>query len=198
MEYSSNIEETTNYPSLGRNGDWAGSVGCLGAVACNVTMNDLFGNGRMIPGTGVILAPAPNQTGQDPFGLGPMLETGNSNGSFYYAAAASGGVTAPTAMTQVFLNSVIDKQPLEQAVAAGRIHHNGQPDVVFHEPNTDQSVLQSLTSQGHGLQQADILGRVQAIYCPRGVDNINYGCQAKADPRGNGIALVLQAPTPTQ
>ena len=44
-------------------------------MVCNVTMNDLFGTGRMIPGTGVILAPAPNQSGQDPFNRGPVLVT---------------------------------------------------------------------------------------------------------------------------
>ncbi len=162
------------------------------AVACNVTMNDLFGSGRVVPGTGVILSPPPNQAGQDPFNLGPVLVTGRSNGSFFFAAAASGGVTAPTAIAQVFLNSFIDKQPLDRAVAAGRIHHNGEPDVVFHEPNTVESVLRSLTSHGHGLQQADILGRVQAIWCPNGVEDLKSGCQAKADPRGDGLAIVLQ------
>ncbi len=162
------------------------------AVACNVTMNDLFGSGRVVPGTGVILSPPPNQAGQDPFNLGPVLVTGRDNASFYFAAAASGGVTAPTAIAQVFLNSFIDKQPLDRAVAAGRLHHNGEPDVVFHEPNTDQSVLQSLTSQGHGLQQADILGRVQAIWCPEGVESLKSGCQSDADPRGDGLSIVLQ------
>ncbi len=176
---------------------WAASLVVVdkqsNAVACNVTMNDIFGNGRMLPGTGVILSPAPAQTGQDPFNVGPVLVTGRGNGSFFFAAAASGGVTAPTAIAQVYLNSVVGKQPLEQAVVAGRLHHNGEPDVVFHEPSTDQGVLQSLTSQGHALQQADILGRVQAIWCPNAVENIKTGCQAKADPRGDGLAVVLEA-----
>jgi gamma-glutamyltranspeptidase / glutathione hydrolase len=176
---------------------WAASIVAIdkdsNAVACNVTLNDLFGSGRMIPGTGIIMSSPPNQTGQDPFNLGPMLMTGNSNGSIYFAAAASGGVTAPSALIQVFLNVEAAKQPLDLSVAASRLHHNGEPDVVFHEPGTDQSELQTLTSQGHALQQADILGRVQAIACPRGVENANYGCQATADSRGNGLAIVLQA-----
>jgi gamma-glutamyltranspeptidase len=73
-----------------------------------------------------------------------------------------------------------------------RIHHNGEPDVVFHEPNTDQAILQSLTAHGHALQQADIIGRVQAIWCPKGVENLKTGCQAKADSRGDGLSVVLQ------
>ena len=39
-------------------------------------------------------------------------------------------------------------------------------------------------------QQADILGRVQAILCPRGTENA-AGCQAKADTRGDGLGVVL-------
>lgn len=160
------------------------------AVVCNVTMNDLFGTGHMIPGTGVILSPAPNQTGQDPFNAGPLLVTGHGNGTFFFAAAASGGITAPTALAQVYLNALIDQRPLDQSVAAGRLHHNGEPDLVFHEANVEQSVAQTLQNQGHTLQQADILGRVQAILCPRGVEN-PAGCQAKADTRGDGLGVVL-------
>jgi gamma-glutamyltranspeptidase/glutathione hydrolase len=175
---------------------WAASIVTVDkqgdAVACNFTMNDLFGSGRMLPGTGVILSAAPNQTGQDPFNLGPILANSGGNGAFHFAAAASGGVAAPTAIAQVFLNSLIGQQSLESAVITGRIHHNGQPDVVFHEPNTDPAALQSLTARGHALQQAAILGRVQAIWCPRGVANERTGCEAKADPRGDGLAIVLQ------
>ena len=160
------------------------------AVACNVTMNDLFGSGHMIPGTGIVTAAAPNQNGQDPFNTGPVLVTGHGNGNFFFAAAASGGVTAPTALAQVYLNAVIDNRAIDQAVAAGRIHHNGEPDVVFYEANTDQTVLQTLQSQGHNLQKADILGRVQAVFCPKGATNV-AGCQAKADTRGDGLGVVL-------
>ena len=161
------------------------------AVACNVTLNDLFGSGKMLPGTGMVLAAAPNQTGQDANNLGAMMYISRAAGSFYYAAAASGGVTAPTALAQVFL-AVKDRQPLVSAIAAHRIHHNGSPDVVFYEPGTDATLLQDLTQHGHQIQQASILGRVQAIWCPRSSKNQDVGCQAAADPRGDGRALVLR------
>jgi gamma-glutamyltranspeptidase/glutathione hydrolase len=175
---------------------WAASIVTAdkdgNAVACNFTLNDLFGSGHMLPGTGVVLAAAPNQTGQDPFNLGAMIYTSRAGGSFFYAAAASGGVTAPTALAQVFLAAANDKQPLETAIAAHRIHHNGSPDVVFYEPGTDPALLQDLTQHGHQLQQASILGRVQAIWCPSSSKNQDVGCQAAADPRGDGEALVLR------
>ncbi len=162
------------------------------AVACNVTMNDLFGSGHMLPGTGMVLAAAPNQAGQDPYNLGAMIYTSRAGQSFFYAAAASGGVTAPTALAQVFLAAAKDKQPLVTAIAAHRIHHNGSPDVVFYEPGTDTALLQDLTQHGHQLQQASILGRVQAIWCPRSSKDQSVGCQAAADPRGDGSAIVLR------
>lgn len=162
------------------------------AVACNLTMNDIFGSGRMIPGTGIVLAPPPNQSGQDPFNTGPMLVTGNVNAQAFFAAAASGGVTAPSAIAQVFLTAAPGNQSLEQAINQGRFHHNGQPDVVFSEANADQNALAALRSAGHVIQQAPIIGRVQALYCPEGVKDSKAGCQAKADPRGDGLAALLQ------
>ncbi len=162
------------------------------AVACNVTMNDIFGSGRMIPGTGIVLAPPPNQSGEDPFNTGPMLVTGNVNAQAFFVAAASGGVTAPSAIAQVFLTAVVGSQSLEQAINQGRFHHNGQPDVVFSEANADQSAVAALQGAGHVLQQAPIIGRVQALYCPQGVKDSKVGCQANADPRGDGLAALLQ------
>ena len=177
---------------------WAASIVAVDAsgqaVACNVTLNDMFGSGHMIAGTGVVLAAAPSQNGQDFDNIGAMIYSSRANGSFYYAATASGGAPAPTALAQVFLNSVKAKQPLANAIALKRIHHNGSPDEVFYEPGTDPAVLQDLQQHGHQLQQAGILGRVQAVWCPRNSDNKDAGCQAAADPRGDGLALVLQPP----
>ena len=163
------------------------------AVACNFTLNDLFGSGRVVPGTGIILAASPNVAGENAYNTGPMIWASRNNRSIYYLAAASGGVTAPTALAQVFLRVVADKQPLDSAVAAKRIHHNGEPDVVFYEEGIPQPLLQSLESRGHKLQKAGILGRVQAIYCPRALDEADSRCLAAADPRGNGLSVVLQA-----
>jgi gamma-glutamyltranspeptidase / glutathione hydrolase len=162
------------------------------AVACNVTLDDLFGSGRMAPGTGIVLAAAPNPSGQDPFNIGPMMMTAGANDQFYYAAAASGGVAAPTALAQVFLGTVAAKQPLAQAIAAHRLHHNGLPDVVFYEPGSDAAMLQSLTGRGHQLQQAPILGRVQAVWCPKSISSDASACEVAADPRGDGLANLLQ------
>ena len=176
---------------------WAASLVVVdkdsNAVACNFTMNELFGSGRVVPGTGIILAAAPSQAGQNAHNLGPMMWAARANKNLYYVAAASGGVTAPTALAQVFLRTAIDDQSLDASIAAKRIHHNGAPDVVFYEPDTPAAMLQDLESRGHKVQQAGILGRVQAIWCRQALDNEGSACTAAADPRGDGLSVVLMA-----
>jgi gamma-glutamyltranspeptidase / glutathione hydrolase len=175
---------------------WAASLVVIdrdsNGVACNFTLNDIFGSGRMVPGTGIILAASPNVAGENAYNTGPMIWASRSNKSIYYLAAASGGVTAPTALAQVFLRTVADKQPLDVSIATKRIHHNGEPDVVFYEEGVPQPLLQDLETRGHKLQKAGILGRVQAIYCPRALDAEDATCLAAADPRGDGLSVVLQ------
>ncbi len=177
---------------------WAASLVVVdkdsNAVACNFTLNELFGSGRGVPGTGIILAAAPSAAGVNGYNTGPMMWASRANKSFYYAAAASGGVTAPTALAQVFLRAVADRQSLDNAIAAKRVHHNGAPDVVFFEPNTPGPMLQDLESRGHRLQKAGILGRVQAVFCPKALDSEDATCLAAADPRGDGLSVVLQSP----
>lgn len=164
------------------------------AVACNVTMNSLFGTGRVAPGTGIILAPAPNPAGPGSTALGPMIMANAPTGEFYYAAAASGGPTAATAMAGVFLGAASLGQPLETAIATKRIHHNGAPDGVFHEDGVADDVLQGLRQRGHQLGEAGILGRVAAVWCPGGLPPKADTCQAAADPRSSGLAVVLAEP----
>jgi len=60
------------------------------AVACAFTMNNLFGTGRMAPGTGILLAAAPNIGQVQP----PLLAAGivhNANIRAFRAAAAGSG-----------------------------------------------------------------------------------------------------------
>lgn len=161
------------------------------AVSCNVTMNDLFGAGRVAPGTGVILAPAPNASGAGPTALGPVILANEPTGGFYYAAAASGGQTAATAMASVFLRSVALERPLEEAIAVKRLHHNGAPDAVFYEEDTPAETLDDLSRRGHRTAEGGILGRVAAVWCPGGLPGNPDSCQAAADTRSNGLAVVL-------
>lgn len=89
------------------------------AVACALTMNNLFGTGRMVPGTGMLLAAAP--TGRIAAPLLPVLLVANDRvRAFRYVAAASGGASAPGALAAAAARTLGGLQPVADAVAAPR------------------------------------------------------------------------------
>lgn len=66
-----------------------------GAVACAFTMNNLFGTGRMVPGLGFLLAPAPGVGQVRPPLLSAAIAYNTNVQGFRLAAAASGQQSAP-------------------------------------------------------------------------------------------------------
>ena len=161
-----------------------------GAVACTLTMNNLFGTGRMADGFGIILAAAPDTRGRTYTPLGPALLTSELFNLSYMAAAASGGVTAPTALSNVLARAVSGPQTLSEAMAAPRTHYAGSPDTVYVEPEMPAAVAEALRKRGHDVIPTKSIGRVSAVYCPTGVP-LKEGpqCSGVADPRGFGIAI---------
>lgn len=67
-----------------------------GAVACSLTMNNLFGTGRIAPGTGILLAAAPTH-GQAPL-LSSAIIWNKPTNSFRAAIGGSGQEGAPLAV----------------------------------------------------------------------------------------------------
>lgn len=89
------------------------------AVACAMTMNNLFGTGRMVPGTGVLLAAAP--TGRvTPPPLPAVIVANDRVKALRFVGAASGGGSAPAALAMVMRFAINDGQPAVQALAAPR------------------------------------------------------------------------------
>lgn len=156
-------------------------------VACEVTMNRLFGDRRPIPGTGVVLAAPPGAAG---FPLGPMLVVSPQRESVDFAATASGGPAGASALIAVFLDSVLRGRPLADAFAAKRVHDGGAPDIVLYEDGTAEAVIAGLSQRGHAVQPSGPLGQVNALWCPQGLPNNSDSCQARSDPRGGGLALI--------
>lgn len=70
--------------------------GSGGAVACTLTMNNLFGTGRIAPGTGILLAAAPTH-GQAPL-LSASLIWNEPTNSFRAAIGGTGQEGAPLAV----------------------------------------------------------------------------------------------------
>lgn len=161
-----------------------------GAVACTLTMNNLFGTGRMAQGYGVVLAAAPDTRGRTYTPLGPALLTSELNNRAYMASAASGGVTAPTSMVNVIARAASGPQTLLEAMRAPRTHYQGVPDKVFVESEMPEATVEDLRKRGHDVALTESIGRVTAVYCPTGVPHPKgVKCASAADPRGYGIAL---------
>lgn len=160
-----------------------------GAVACNVTTYGLFGNGRMAPGTGIMLAAVPGvSTG--PAAVGPVLVINPHSNEVHFAAAASGGVTAPTALVQVLLSTLEDDTPLDKALAAPRVHHSGNPDIAFGEAGEYALDGAPLSKRGHEVKNVPMPSRVNAFRCASGNPSFEK-CRVGVDPRGNGLGVVV-------
>ncbi len=160
-----------------------------GAVACALTMNNLFGTGRFAPGSGVLLAAAPEwSVGRGPLSLGPMMATNQHVFDVYFAAAASGGVGAPVAMTQVAARHLLGGKSLARALAQPRAHHGGYPDLTFHESGMPRDQVEALVRRKHVPRPIARLGLVNALSCPGGLVSKSETCAVANDPRGYGLS----------
>jgi gamma-glutamyltranspeptidase/glutathione hydrolase len=162
------------------------------AAACSLTMNGLFGAGRIAPGTGIVLAKPPGGAGDGSLSASVALLANTVAGDGHLAVAASGGAAAPTALAVVLLGRLLDGQPLDRVVAAARLHHGGAPDEVRYEPGVAPEVLESLRRRGHQLREIERLGRVNAFHCLEGLIDSDEGCEVASDPRGRGLATRVE------
>ena len=162
-------------------------------VACNFTMNALFGAGRIAPGTGVILAPAPDERGFGFSALAPMIMANRNNGEFYYASAASGGIAGALAEADMLHAVTQEKLSLEAAMLRPRVFHDGDPDVAIYDVSGNEDPSAALTAAGFQVEQRNGIGRVNAIWCPGGSPTDPESCQLRNDFRGNGLASFVTA-----
>jgi gamma-glutamyltranspeptidase/glutathione hydrolase len=161
------------------------------AVTCSLTMNRLFGAGRVAPDTGILLA-APRRGGSGTLSPSVAILGNEVNGDAHLALAASGGAAAPTALVTALLGVLTLDRPLEEALAAPRLHHGGQPDLVLYEAGVPPPDLEALRARGHGLDEVPALGRVGGFYCVEGLRDSEEGCAAASDPRGWGLGALVQ------
>ncbi|MGF1591643.1 MAG: gamma-glutamyltransferase [Kiloniellaceae bacterium] len=159
------------------------------AVACSFTMNGLFGDGRMVPGTGVLL-PKAAEPGSD--NLSTAIIANSFNGSVFFAGTASGGLAAPAALARVMLESQGRGADLEAAVAAPRVVNVATPDVTFYEPTLAPDLLEALRQRGHDLRAEPGVGRANALKCPIGMRNEPGSCVVATDRRGFGLGFIVQ------
>ncbi len=174
-------------------------------VSLTFTVNYRFGAGVVVPGTGILLndeiddfAIAPGVAnvfglvggdknsiapGKTPLSsMTPTIVT--ENGQFRLAIGAPGGSTIITTVLQILLNVLEYKMDVGAAVAAGRIHHQWQPDRVNIDPwGFDPTTLAELRRRGQTIEPRSYWGNANAIQqLPNGK------LEGAADPRGEGTA----------
>ncbi len=96
---------STTFATLDQNGD---------AVVCALTMNNLFGTGRMVPGFGFLAAASPAAV--TPPLLAPGLAWSPSDHAFHAAAGGSGQAGASLAAAVALANSLHSGQPMQSVV----------------------------------------------------------------------------------
>lgn len=87
------------------------------AVTCTFSMNNLFGTGRVVEGTGVLLAAAPNMGTVPPAPLAVGIVTNRDLRSFRMASAGTGQQAAGIAAATM-LSTALHRQPFENGFAA--------------------------------------------------------------------------------
>jgi gamma-glutamyltranspeptidase/glutathione hydrolase len=96
---------STTFATLDQNGD---------AVVCALTMNNLFGTGRMVPGLGFLAAASPAAV--TPPLLAPGLAWSPSDHAFHAEAGGSGQAGASLAAAVALANSLRSGQPMQSVV----------------------------------------------------------------------------------
>jgi len=173
------------------------------AVACTTTVNTAFGAHLAVPGTGIVLnneiddfsfaAPnlfglAPSRSNEIAAGKRPassMTPTvALQGGRAVVAVGASGGPLIVSATLQVLSNVLDFGLPPEAAVAAPRIHHQWQPDVLLVEPGVREIDRAVLTRLGHQMRE------IRAVAAASLATDLPGNVGGAGDPRKGGGAAV--------
>jgi len=186
-------EETTHYSVVDSYGN---------AVAATTTLNGTFGSSIVVDSAGFLLN---NQ--MDDFSVKPgfpnmyRLVGGEINsiqpakkmlssmtpvilekeGKLFLVAGSPGGSTIPTTVFQVVVNVIDYGMSIQDAVDAGRFHHQWLPDWISSEKGAINTLIaQKIMKMGHEIEFRTSLGRVNAIQVLPDGKKV-----AGADKRGN-------------
>lgn len=107
----------------------------------------------------------------------------DDEGQPFIIAGASGGPRIITGTLQAVFNVLASNASAGQAVAAPRLHHQWQPDVLGAEPGAlTREVSAALRKKGHVIERTEQVGNVQLIRRARD----GNGWEAASDPRKGG------------
>jgi gamma-glutamyltranspeptidase/glutathione hydrolase len=189
-------EETTHFSVIDK---WRNSV------SVTTTLNGGYGCGIVVAGAGFLL-----NNEMDDFSIKPGFPNiyglvggeanaieGNKrmlscmtptivekNNELYMVVGTPGGSTIITSVFQTILNVLEHNMSMQEAVSAGRFHHQWFPEHISVERNAlDSLVILGLKDKGHKIRPRGAIGRVDAILVLK-----NGLLQAGADNRGDDYA----------
>lgn len=168
-------EETTHISIIDKEGN---------CVSATTTLNNGYGSGVVIDGTGIIMS-----NGMDDFSIQPGVPNlygaigGQANAIApnkrmlssmcpvivlknnkpFLILGTPGGTTIPTSVYQVLLNIIEFGLSTEDAVNNLRFHHQWQPDMIFVEEGFPQNLQKELEALGHTVKLREGLGRMEVI-----------------------------------
>ncbi len=162
------------------------------AVACGMTLNDLFGQRRLAEGTGIILPAPPPAAGHETRWIAPVIVANSNNGFLPLAGVASGGPAGIASLVDAMVAIAEDERPLPDVTTEPRFYYGESLGWVVHEPNLETGIRETLLGQGLHLRERSSLGRINIISCPKGLREGKQSCVVAADPRFHGLAKVVQ------
>ncbi|HET8727641.1 MAG TPA: gamma-glutamyltransferase [Alphaproteobacteria bacterium] len=156
-------------------------------VACGFTTNGLFGAGKVAPGTGIFIAPVASP-GVNALGGIAMIANEPTARLVYAGTGADVMVALTTPLAEVVLRGT----GLEDALGMARAAPDFTSPAVVVDEFAEPEQVQALRSRGHEVVPAPAVGHGTAIACDRARDG-SRTCAAATDPRGAGLATILQA-----
>jgi gamma-glutamyltranspeptidase/glutathione hydrolase len=186
-------DETTHFSVVDAEGN---------AISVTYTLNGNFGSYLVAGSTGILL-----NDEMDDFAIKPgspnvyglvqgkanAIEPGkrmlssmspviiSRNGNLVGVLGSPGGPKIISTVLEVLVNLIDFKMPLNQAIAAGRFHHQWLPDSIYYEKDKfSAKELQKLEQWGYRLVKRDFIGDVHAVW------KNEAGWRVCSDPRGNG------------
>ena len=180
-----------------------------GAMVSNTyTINDWFGAGVTVKGTGVLLnnemddftarPGAPNDYGliqSDKNAIEPRKRPASSmtpvivlrEGKPWFTLGGAGGPRIISAIMQIIVNVIDYKMNLQEALDSGRIHHQWMPDEIYWEPRGISPDTRALLERmGHAFREKPLphIADVNAVMIEP--DGMRAGAP---DPRRDGWAV---------
>ena len=175
------------------------------AVANTTSLNLSYGSGLVAKGTGILLNNTLDDFAARPgapnaFGLiggsanapGPGKRPLSSmtptivlkDGKPQLVTGAPGGSRIITTVLQVIVNNLDFGQPIADAVAAPRVHHQWRPDETLVERTLPAATIRALEKRGHQVEVGSLFGSAHSIaVTPKGI-------VGAADPRARDSLAV--------